>query len=904
MTHPKSTAHRVRLPRVEEINDAARGRWRELLSTHAGFNPDHLDGRGHPCPFCGEGDDRFNADRKTFETTGKCHCNICGFHGTGIDAVMQAGGVDLNEARRLLGETLNLVPAGAATVPSPRPPADRAEPAKRASPPKYATADEAAAALAAKMGGPPSVRYVYADENGDLLGEVLRWDRPDGGKDIRQTARGRTTWECRAMTAPRPLYRLPDVAEDPDETVFVVEGEKAADSLASVGVTATTSPGGSNAFRKADWTPLAGRDVTIWPDADEPGAKYAAGVAEALTALTPPATVRILDPAALWDGDGDPPPGWDAADFVEAADAVEPETLKARVLAAAEAAPPFVPRGDTRNPLDAGENGGFGNRPGGFVPFPLEALPEPVRGYVGATAGVIGCEPALVAGPLLAALASAIGNSRRLRLNNSYSEPAIVWCAGVCESGQRKSPALDAALAEAHRRQKTERKRWRDDHAEWERERARWEVEHARWKKKGEGDPPPEPPEPTLRSYLVDDTTIEALRDILDANPRGVLAATEELAGWFGMLDKYNAGKGGGDAAKWLSMHGGRPVRIDRRTGTPKFIYIPRASVSLCGTVQPGTLKRLLTAEHLESGLVARWLFVWPPARPLRWREGDVPTAVRDRLGAVVQALYDLKMVPDRDNDPEPVVVPLTAEAKRAYIEFFNENGAAMADARGEVAASFSKAAAYAARFALIVHLVREAAGDPTLEHPAGRDGDRDPGAVDAASVAAAVTMAEWFKRETTRVLAMLREDEGETARRELAEWIASHRGGSVTARDLAKARRHLYGGDSGEAEQALRGLSQHGYGRFEFRPPGPRGGRPTEDFVLHDPAGGDAPDAPVPLPETPVPQAARPVSGNARGNDDSAAAVVLVGGRGIDDEAIDDEATGDDGEGVGEWSA
>ncbi len=752
-------------------------------------------------------------------------------------------------------------------------------PAPRTTAP-HPTAEAAVRAASVPFGKPPHVRHEYRDAGGEAVGLVLRWRLPTGGKAIRQASRRGDGWANGAMNAPRPLYRLPellgsDPSGDPAEPVFLVEGEKAADALASVGLRVTTSPGGSSAWRKADWSPLAGRAATIWPDADEPGAKYAANVAGLLATLDPPATVRLLDPAGLWDGEDKMPAGWDAADFIDAHDATEPETLKARVLAAANTAPVGV----TRNRRNAPDGGGFGDRPTGFVPFPLASLPEPVRSYVAAYAKVIGCEPGMVAGLLLASLASAVGNSRRLRLNNTYSEPAVVWVAGVCESGQRKSPALDAALAEVHRRQKTERRRYAEAFTAWEKEHAKWEAESAKWKRKPEGEPPDEPPEPTLRSYVVDDTTIEALRDVLDVNPRGVLSATEELAGWFGMLDRY-ASKGGGDGAKWLAMHGGRPVRIDRRTGPKKFTYIPRASVSLCGTVQPGTLKRLLTTDHLESGLVARWLFVWPPRRPLTWREGDVPTVVRDRLGSVVQALYELPMVPDRDGDPAPVEVPLTTDGKADYIRFFNANGAEMTNARGDEAASFSKAAAYAARFALIVHLVREAAGDPTLEHPAGRDGPGDPGATDAASVNAGVTMAEWFKGESSRVLAMLREAEGEAGRRELAEWVGAARDGAVTARDLAKARRHIYGGDSGKAERALRDLAKAGFGRFVPRPPGPRGGRPTEDFTLYG-AGG----AETLQPETPVRQAEQVVSGNA------------------DPAAVSNDAGDDDGE-VGEWSA
>ena len=70
---------------------------------------------------------------------------------------------------------------------------------------------------------------------------------------------------------------------------------------------------------KADWSPLAGRRVLIWPDADEPGAKYAGDVARILHGLD--CEVSIIDAVALASmapdgGKRDPVKGWDAADAV------------------------------------------------------------------------------------------------------------------------------------------------------------------------------------------------------------------------------------------------------------------------------------------------------------------------------------------------------------------------------------------------------------------------------------------------------------------------------------------------------------------------------------------------------------------------------------------------------------
>jgi putative DNA primase/helicase len=68
-----------------------------------------------------------------------------------------------------------------------------------------------------------------------------------------------------------------------------------------------TWPGGSNAFGMADWCPLAGRKVTVWPDADEAGCKAANAIAK-LVMRAGAASIGIVPiPDGL-------PDGWDLTD--------------------------------------------------------------------------------------------------------------------------------------------------------------------------------------------------------------------------------------------------------------------------------------------------------------------------------------------------------------------------------------------------------------------------------------------------------------------------------------------------------------------------------------------------------------------------------------------------------------
>lgn len=114
----------------------------------------------------------------------------------------------------------------------------------------------------------------------DLHGYVVRFRTSDGGKDTiartwcTSTLDGASKWHWKQWDEPRPLY-LPGHTLPGERTVVLVEGEKKGDGLQALldagapGVYCVASwPGGSNAWQKADWAPLAGCAVLLWPDCD------------------------------------------------------------------------------------------------------------------------------------------------------------------------------------------------------------------------------------------------------------------------------------------------------------------------------------------------------------------------------------------------------------------------------------------------------------------------------------------------------------------------------------------------------------------------------------------------------------------------------------------------------------
>lgn len=456
-----------------------------------------------------------------------------------------------------------------------------------------------------------------------------------------------------------------------------------------------------------------------------------------------------------------------------------------------------------------------------YRPFPVDLLPEPVARFIWQGARAMGCDPAYLALPLLAALASAIGNTRRIRLKLAWDEPAVLWTTIVADSGTLKSPAMERALKPLYRRQKRILREYQRTLAEYQAELKKWKATP----KDERGDEPQKPP--AAPHLFCSDVTVEALADRLEKSPRGILVAVDELAGWFASFNQYKQGRGG-DLTHYLAMYGARLLKVDRKTGDKTTIYVPHAAVSVNGTIQPGTLKRLLTPEFFENGMVARLMMAMPPRAPKRWTEADVEPAVEQALDEVFEALLKLKPDKDLDGDPTPVNLELTEGAKAAWVAFYEEHAQEQAELDGAELAAWSKLEGCAARLALIVQLIRVASGDETA----------DENRVDEISIDAGVRLARWFGYEARRVYAALGETGGQQQRRELAE-LVRQMGGSVAVRDL-RQRRRRYRDNPEQAEADLQALVDAGLGEWDYPKPGANGGQPAKLFKLTDRTDND----------------------------------------------------------------
>lgn len=280
---------------------------------------------------------------------GIVHCFSCDFSTDAIGFIQHVEGVDFKEACRRLGAN-NWEPKFAQEKREPAPERITSKP----------PADAPTPAMKTRELGEPSLIWPYRDSDGGILGYVARYETQEG-KQIRCWTWGKREgypagWGCGHFTRPRPLYGLDRLGARPEDRVLVVEGEKAADAAATLlpSYVVVTWPGGSNSWHKADWLPLAGRNVLLWPDNDAPGLKCMEELAALLhdpDGLACP-EIKIIDPNRM-------PEGFDSADWTGTAEElIAWAKPRARIYA-----PDPAPRQDEPEPA-------------GAVPPPAEFPPE------------------------------------------------------------------------------------------------------------------------------------------------------------------------------------------------------------------------------------------------------------------------------------------------------------------------------------------------------------------------------------------------------------------------------------------------------------------------------------------------------------------------------------------------
>jgi hypothetical protein len=355
-------------------------------------------------------------------------------------------------------------------------------------------------------------------------------------------------------------------------------------------------------------------------------------------------------------------------------------------------------------------------------PFPLDALGNVLGRAAEAIIDQVQCPPAIAGQSVLGAATLGVQGHADIKLPTGEERPLSNFFVSVAASGERKSTADQIALWPIRKHEETLREAYQTDLVRYSNSLAAWESqrrqivsgrEHkSRGAKEqaleGLGPAPAAPLEPLL---TCPEPTFEGLCRLLQCGqPSLGLFSTEggQFIGGYGMNDDNRLKT----AAALSGVWDGEPIR--RVRAGDGVIIMPGRRVAMHLMVQPGVACGLLGDRMLnDQGLLSRLLASAPDttAGTRLWRnpKQESHRAIRRYRARLLSVLETpLPMANGKPNELEPRPLPMSAPARKCWIEFANHVEIQIGH-NGDLAtvrAFASKLAQHAARLAAVLALV------------------------------------------------------------------------------------------------------------------------------------------------------------------------------------------------------
>lgn len=412
--------------------------------------------------------------------------------------------------------------------------------------------------------------------------------------------------------------------------------------------------------------------------------------------------------------------------------------------------------------------------------------------------------PYYVLDTIMLSVCSSLIPNIRLELEHGRDYNPMLWCVGVGESGEAKTPQVNKIVQylrqkdmEAKKAYESERKAIKAQLEEWDSRRRRKDC-----------DPGAKPkyPAPALQ-YIFDNFTTESIAHQLMANSRegrGLAIVNDELSALVGRWNKYNNGTD--DRANFIKLYDGgglSPHRVKDYTEGAEIIFVENPIVSFLSMVQDSVMQSLLkAASNSETdGLWARFLWF---QLPLTNRSGSDRPGTR-RPTELAETAYGIqnKLQTQIGNR----VVRLSDEAIDLWCDWRDE----MEDRRASdnetslTRMIFPKAQDHALKIALNIHCINIVSGCTN-----------DWQFVDAYTMQNSIDMA---RRSVATFLGMLEEYQHGNTTVVVAKKVLNAKRGQtiewITVKSLSRASRDGKMMDKAACMKVLEHLTSHGFAEW-----------------------------------------------------------------------------------------
>lgn len=476
------------------------------------------------------------------------------------------------------------------------------------------------------------------------------------------------------------------------------------------------------------------------------------------------------------------------------------------------------------------------------LPFDCRWLPVPLRPWVEDISERMQVPPEFVATPAMIAAGSLIGRKVAIRplQHDNWQEVPNLWGGIVGRPGTLKSPAIKRALEPLSRLEACANEDYQWAIKEWEQasdvRSARSDARKAHLKKRLSTDldadlsdlidANEDEEEPFPRRYKANDTTYQALGELLRQNQNGLLVHRDELMALLRALDRDDQAEARGFYL--TGWNGAEPYVFDR-IGRGTNLVIPAVTISMLGSTQPSALQTyvrgVVDGTSLDDGLLQRFsMLVWPDM-PANWEQHDrLPNELYRRAAFTTFERLD-RLTADTigasDDDPE---------RPNPYLRFdpIGYEGFKMwhrdLEARLRVGDMLPALESHLAKYRKLVPAL-------ALVHHLASGGT---GPVSGGSLMAALGWASYLESHAQRIYSAGAAGAIDGAKVILRNLRNGRLQAPFTARDIQRRGWAALGSDAKKVESALDLLVEYGW-LFETEvPTGPKGGRPSWEYTPH----------------------------------------------------------------------
>ncbi|MBE7444817.1 MAG: DUF3987 domain-containing protein [Planctomycetia bacterium] len=325
--------------------------------------------------------------------------------------------------------------------------------------------------------------------------------------------------------------------------------------------------------------------------------------------------------------------------------------------------------------------------------FPLDVLSDELKKLVSKISTSIDISHEAVASIALTVLSACVGNTVRVSPKKDFYIAPFLWTAVVLPPGAGKSPTQELLV-------KPVKKMQSQAYLKYKKLMQEYEVKLNAFKK-DKSNTTEQPEVPQMDQFYISDSTVEAMADVFESQPRGILNSQDELSGLILGLNQYKAQ--GNDKQHYLDLFNCNSWKIDRKG---KSRFIPNTGMGIIGGIQPMVLIQVFGDDSFHDGFIQRFIFVCPESRPLRFSRENVSDEELTYWEDLLYWCFEITLEMNDSGFVKSKILTLSDGALNLWETFYNEYGQLATILPMKVSGFIPKLYLYSLKLAGLLHII------------------------------------------------------------------------------------------------------------------------------------------------------------------------------------------------------